>query len=64
MTLKLIKRLTPLVVGKFLYSQIHDWSGNGGGKLPYHYRTKKYKNFGKSEKNEKSEIWKKDLWKK
>jgi hypothetical protein len=38
----IITRLTPLFVGKFLYSQIHDWSGNGGGKLPYCYRTKKY----------------------
>tara|TARA_R110002051_G_scaffold277272_1_gene338606 strand:+ start:213 stop:431 length:219 start_codon:yes stop_codon:yes gene_type:complete len=51
MTLKLITRLTPLVVGKFIYSQIHDWSGNGGGKLPYQYRTKKYKNRQKNSKN-------------
>ncbi len=58
MTLKLITRLTPLVVGKFIYSQIHDWSGNDGGKLPYQYRTKtvrknskNFGNFGKFEKN-------------
>jgi hypothetical protein len=39
----IITRLTPLFVGKFLYSQIHDWSGNGGGKLPYCYRKVPYK---------------------
>ena len=63
MTLKLITRLTPLVVGKFIYSQIHDWSGNDGGKLPYQYRTKtvrknskNFGNLGKFGKNGKSEI--------
>ena len=59
----IITRLTPLVVGKFIYSQIHDWSGNDGGKLPYHYRTKivrknskNFGNLGKFGKNGKSEI--------
>lgn len=47
----IITRLTPLFVGKFLYSQIHDWSGNGGGKVPYWYRTKNFQNFRKIQKN-------------
>ena len=53
----IITRLTPLFVGKFLYSQIHDWSGNGGGKLPYWYRTKNFQNFRKIQKNLKKNYW-------
>ena len=46
----IITRLTPLFVGKFLYSQFHDWSGNGGGKVPNWYRTLKYKKFREFQK--------------
>ena len=51
----IITRLTPLFVGKYLSSQIHDWSGNGGGKLPYWYRTLKYRNFENFRNSEKFE---------
>jgi len=51
----IITPLTPLFVGKFLYSQIHDWSGNGGGKVPYWYRTRKFQKFQKNSKSEKFE---------
>jgi len=44
---KLITLLTPLFVGKFLYSQIHDWSGNGGGKVPNGTVPENFQNFRK-----------------
>ena len=59
MVRKLITLLTPLFVGKFLYSQFHDWSGNGGGKVPNWYRTLKYKKFREFQKN--SEKFEKEL---
>ena len=52
---RLITPLTPLFVGKYLSSQIHDWSGNGGGKVPYPYRTRKFPKFQKNSKSEKFE---------
>ena len=52
---KLITPLTPLFVGKCLYSKFHDWSGNGGGKVPYPYRTRKFQKFQKNSKSEKFE---------
>ena len=53
MVRKLITLLTPLFVGKFLYSQIHDWSGNGGGKVPNGTVPENFQNFRNSEKFEK-----------
>ena len=44
-------RLTPLFVGKCLSSQIHDWSGNGGGNVPYPYRTKSVRKILKNPEN-------------
>jgi hypothetical protein len=55
----IITPLTPFFVGKCLSSQIHDWSGNGGGKVPNWYRTLKYKKFPKFQKN--SEKFEKEL---
>jgi len=46
---KLITLLTPLFVGKFLYSQFHDWSGNGGGKVPNGTVPENFQNFRNSE---------------
>ena len=53
MVRKLITLLTPLFVGKYLSSQIHDWSGNGGGKVPNGTVPENFKNFRNSEKFEK-----------
>ena len=47
----IITRLTPLFVGKFLYSQFHDWSGNGGGKVPNGTVPENFQNFRKIQKN-------------
>jgi len=44
---KLITPLTPLFVGKCLYSKFHDWSGNGGGKVPNGTVPENFQNFRK-----------------
>ena len=44
----IITPLTPLFVGKYLSSQIHDWSGNGGGKVPNGTVPENFKNFRNS----------------